>query len=168
MLPLSAVLRVDAPLLDSRRTARRMLSLDVPVEVSAEATEALIHNISETGLLIETALAVDVGEALHVDLPHVGPTRARVVWTHDQLVGCEFLSPISPAAISAALLRNPFQSTAGAEAAPAVNFIVAHVVVSERRDDLPRGQTILIVSLLSALVAVLAFIIALLTFPFSV
>lgn len=41
-----------------------------------------------------------------VELPHVGRTRATVVWNDERLRGCKFERPISKAALSAALLRS--------------------------------------------------------------
>src|SRR3546814_16745029 len=42
---------------------------------------------------------------IDVDLPHAGTVATKLVWTSGQLFGCEFESPISPAALAAAQLR---------------------------------------------------------------
>jgi len=102
--PLRAVIVANAPIFDPRSAARHTLRLNVLPDVSGNSTPALIHNLSETGLLIETAADLEVGESLQIDLPHAGLTSALVNWSRGQLVGCEFASPVSSASISAALL----------------------------------------------------------------
>ena len=76
---------------------------------------ALIVNISETGLLIETLLELAVGDTLEVEIPGAIVTSARVVWTKGFLAGCEFASPVSIGAVSAAQLMSPAASAAGAQ-----------------------------------------------------
>ena len=66
-----------------------------------------IHDISNTGLLLESAAVLAEGQKFDVELPEVGRTRATVVWASARYYGCRFLSPVPKAAISAALLRNP-------------------------------------------------------------
>lgn len=65
----------------------------------------MVHNISRSGMLIETSVALEGGEQVHVDLPHESGVAAEVVWTSGQLHGCRFLRPISPAALSAVQLK---------------------------------------------------------------
>ena len=110
MLPLRAEIRTDAPILDERSAARRTLRLEVAAVSAGDVTRALIHNLSESGLLIETSADLQVGETLQVELPHAGSTTALVIWRRGLRVGCEFVSPVSKAAVSAALLRNPIDS----------------------------------------------------------
>ena len=93
--------------LDRRRARRRSLTLtaqtgsrmtgDVPVQVL---------DISQGGLLIEvksTGLSID--DQIDVELPEWGLLKARVAWKSGSFVGCQFSQLVSPAAISAALLR---------------------------------------------------------------
>jgi transcriptional regulator with XRE-family HTH domain len=88
------------------RAPRRTLRLEAQGELaSGAAAGVLVHNISATGLLLETDAALAVGEVLEVDLPQAGATRTTVVWTSDRLFGCRFDAPISPGALSAAQLR---------------------------------------------------------------
>ena len=89
---------------EQRRTPRRTLRLDV--EGGATAT---VRNLSETGLLIESPEALEVGDRVTLDLPAEGITEARVNWAHGQFYGCEFVRPVSRAAVSAALLRAPIE-----------------------------------------------------------
>jgi transcriptional regulator with XRE-family HTH domain len=73
-------------------------------DVFAEAN-VTIHNISEAGLLIETALDLATGEVLAIDLPEAGVVGAGVVWRSEHLYGCAFEAPIGPAALAAAQLQ---------------------------------------------------------------
>ena len=89
---------------EQRRTPRRTLRLDV--EGGATAT---VRNLSETGLLIESPEALEVGDRVSLDLPAAGLAEARVIWARGQFYGCEFVRPVSRASVSAALLRAPIE-----------------------------------------------------------
>ena len=69
-------------------------------------TNVLVHNASATGLLVESRVALEIGEELEVDLPEAGTTLARVVWASGELYGCKFDKPVSTATLSAAELRS--------------------------------------------------------------
>lgn len=87
---------------EQRRTPRRTLRLNV--EGGATAT---VRNLSETGLLIESPDALEVGDRVSLDLPVAGLAEARVIWARGSFYGCEFARPVSRAVVSAALLRAP-------------------------------------------------------------
>lgn len=88
------------------RQPRRTLRLETAGELaSGERTTVLIHNVSASGLLMQTAAALREGEEIDLDLPHAGESRARVVWSNGTLYGCQFDTPLSTAALSAAQLR---------------------------------------------------------------
>lgn len=53
--------------------------------------------------MIETDVKLRDGEIISFDLPVVGPTEARVIWTRAPYHGCEFLTPVSTTAVGAAL-----------------------------------------------------------------
>jgi DNA-binding XRE family transcriptional regulator len=90
-----------------RRDRRRTLQLEAQGALaSGDAAEVTIHNVSETGLLIESDAALAPGETIDIDLPHAGVTAARVVWTSGRLFGCEFDTPISTAVLGAVQLRS--------------------------------------------------------------
>lgn len=97
---------------DGQRAApRRALRLETSgfaaaggEDVFAEAN-VTIHNISEAGLLIETALDLAEGEVLALDLPQAGVVGAAVVWRSERLYGCAFEAPINAAALAAAQLQ---------------------------------------------------------------
>lgn len=73
------------------------------------SADVLIHNLSTTGLLIETSASLSIGEVLAVEIPHTGATLAVVMWNSGDLFGCEFVAPVPNAAISASLLQNPIE-----------------------------------------------------------
>jgi hypothetical protein len=86
-----------------RYAPRRALTLGSVLQDSGAS--AVIHDLSVTGLSLETSDPLSVGEKLLVDLPLRGATCATVVWREGTLFGCEFEESVPPAAISAALLR---------------------------------------------------------------
>jgi transcriptional regulator with XRE-family HTH domain len=105
------------------RDPRRVLHLDAEGALPSGArTNVRVHNVSTTGLLLETAIRLTVGERIEIDLPHVAATWARVVWTSDDLSGCQFEEPITAAALSAAQLRAAPSQPADAEAVPGESF----------------------------------------------
>ena len=92
---------------ESGRASRRQLRLPLHGSKATGAEiEALVHNISATGLLVESQVSLEIGEIIEVNLPHSGKTATRVIWTSGDLPGCRFEMPISPATLSAAQLRS--------------------------------------------------------------
>ena len=88
---------------------RRILKLRLAgATVSEGSVVVLVHDLSLTGLLIETSADLSVGSDLAIDLPETGLRPARVVWNSGQYFGCQFHEPISTGGMSAALLMNPF------------------------------------------------------------
>jgi hypothetical protein len=93
---------------DRRVSRRHVLKLRVPGSTSSESgVVVLVHDLSLTGLLIETSADLSIGGALEIELPETGMRQARVVWNSGKYFGCELLAPISKGSLSAALLRNP-------------------------------------------------------------
>ena len=97
----------------------------------------LVKDISGTGLLIETDAQLKVGEIFLVDLPQSGSTEARVVRQDGTMFGCEFLMPISPAVLSAAVLQSSVPGTP--PAGPHLEEIP--IAVSPSVDDITAWQT---------------------------
>jgi hypothetical protein len=116
-----AHLRLRDGRVDRRSADRRMLKLRVPSSAPL-GTEVvvLIHDLSLTGLLIETPADLAIGADFEIELPEAGPRKARVIWNNGRHFGCEFDRPISRGGLSAALLRNPispeFESVEGSYA----------------------------------------------------
>lgn len=90
---------------NSRYAHRRSLRLAVGLVGSNAGV--LIHDLSLTGLLIETSEQLLPGELLLVEMPERGSIPATVVWSSGRFFGCQFQDSIPPASFSAALLRNP-------------------------------------------------------------
>lgn len=117
-MALLAALKADPQTGSERRAERRTLRLEVRACQSQNERRALIHNLSEGGLLVETAAAIKIGDIIEVNLPESGTSAARVVWITGSFLGCEFTKPVSPAAVSAALLLAPTQAPPPAGAIP--------------------------------------------------
>lgn len=91
---------------ERRRSPRHRLCLDIELSSAGEAAApAVIHELSQTGFLIETATEFAPGEDLELQLPDTNTVSARVIWSCDRYFGCEFKRSISSAALSAAMLR---------------------------------------------------------------
>lgn len=91
---------------DERDAARRTLRLGISGRFAGGQTGmATVHNISATGILVETDAQLAEGEAIAVELPEAGERIARVVWIDAPMHGCRFDEPLSSAALSAAQLR---------------------------------------------------------------
>jgi hypothetical protein len=107
-MPMVAYFEERPPTSDRRRAVRRALKLGV---VAGEGGDLVtILDLSLTGALLETSVPMLVGASFEVELPQAGTVEASVIWTSGEYYGCQFALPISPAALSAALLQ--------AEAAP--------------------------------------------------
>lgn len=104
---ISAYFESAAKLSASTRAKRRKLMLEVRgAHASGSDVPVVIHNISETGLLIECEAALSIRDRIDIDLPHAGVVPATLVWVSGRMFGCQFDAPISPAVLSAAQLRS--------------------------------------------------------------
>jgi len=98
---------------DRRRMQRRTLRLDVAARSETNESAVVIRDLSRTGLLIETDAPFAVGETFILVLPELGAAPARIVRSEGKSFGCEFLSPVPASAISAALLKAPYDPETG-------------------------------------------------------
>ncbi len=87
-----------------RIASRRKLSLGSTL--IASGAEVVIHNLSSTGLLIETSADLRSGETIEVHMPETAASQATVIWCSEPFYGCQFEHQIPVAAVSAALLRS--------------------------------------------------------------
>ena len=111
-----------------RRSARREMKLRARgASGPGEAKDVVIRNLSTTGMLLEAAVQLAVGQKITLDLPQIGHASAEIVWAGEELFGCAFDRPLSEAAVSAAQLRSepqshsnkaPFTETANANRSP--------------------------------------------------
>ena len=177
MLPLLAELTVATGAHNLRGSTRRALRLEVYASSAQheanplKETNALIRNLSQRGLLIETTADLVVGEEIEVGLPEAGAAAARVIWTKGSFFGCEFLTPVSKAAVSAALLLAPVER-APTTALPNLPQNSAFGEDRAQTEFEPEAHSpgvdfALMASLIVALFMAALFIYALLTFPFS-
>lgn len=95
----------DAPA--GRRAPRHRILLDAELRSpSGDARDVVVRNISATGILLETEFPLEQDEVLELVLPETGVSEARIVWADGRLYGCEFIEPITSAALSAAQLKS--------------------------------------------------------------
>ena len=154
-MPLAAEILTEQLIGDQRSAVRRSLRLGVSANSSGNVAMALILNLSETGLLIESVVKLEVGEILYVNLPEACGAKARVAWTEDLLAGCAFLDPISPAAVSASQLK----SSMGSRATKYPSWVRADVPSAVDRLDHEAALQRVIVLAISAAISVAAVII---------
>jgi hypothetical protein len=135
---------------DRRYVDRRVLKLQVAgVLPDGPGVDVVIHDLSLTGLLMETWASLSVGMDIEVDLPEAGATQARVVWSTGRYFGCQFSAPIPAAAMSAAILKNPVAPTPRVSAP--VQFSRPSPT-SEDRDGLSLGTRMRVIIALATLV----------------
>jgi hypothetical protein len=161
MVPLGAEILTERLSGDDRGAVRRTLSLGVHTHSAGEVAMALILNISETGLLLETVLQLEVGEKLRVDIPEARASSVRVVWTDGLLAGCEFVVPVSSGAVSAARLKATGEPGANRRS-PADESKPQPGSGNYERDDRSFERTIVLISGLISLVAIIIFLAAIL------
>lgn len=113
-MPIGAHLEQRRRPIESRVGPRRKLRLDAPGASSAgTAMNVVVHDLSETGLLLQTSAQLSVGERIEVVLPHAGATTASVVWGSNDFFGCRFEKRISRATVSASQLQGETEPGAG-------------------------------------------------------
>lgn len=107
LMVIPAFLESTPKLSGQSRARRRKLSLEVRgAHASGADMPVTIHNISETGLLIECSVTLSIDDRIDIDLPYSGTVVATLVWASGQMFGCQFDAPISTATLSAALLQS--------------------------------------------------------------
>lgn len=96
------------------RAARRQLRLESEGSTpSGETARVLIHNVSATGMLVESTVSMAEDERIEIDLPQVGRASAHVVWMSENYYGCRFETPLPASALGALELYSP-TTTGGA------------------------------------------------------
>ena len=102
-MPIPAQLQTTGRAADRRTSPRHKISLGS----SVDGERVTIHDLSTTGMLIETAAELHVFDVLEIDLPESGMTSAFVIWRSGRYFGCEFREPVFQATVSAARLLSP-------------------------------------------------------------
>lgn len=94
---------------DQRGRSRRKLRLEVNTQASGlPSSAAIVHDISETGILIEISTVLVPGDVIDVELSQTNVKLAEIVWVSGNLAGCKFVENLNSGSISAALLQGSF------------------------------------------------------------
>lgn len=161
MRPLSAEIITEL-IGDERSAVRRSLRLGVSASFSGEVAMALILNLSETGLLMETLVELAVGETLRIEFPDANAASARVVWTEGYLAGCEFYQAVPSAVVSAAQLRSSISGGQWASDEPELIPDLSTNVDAQDYDESLIHTVIFIVTSFISVAALLIFLAAVL------
>ena len=162
MVRLTAEILTERLIGDERATVRRTLRLGVSTYSSGDVAMALILNISERGLLIETHVKLAVGETLLVEIPEASASAIRVVWTDNLLAGCEFYDPVSAGAVSAAQLKSPLRAAGSTNAVPAAVADISAEFEQRNPDESSIQTAIVIVTSFISVLALILFLAAIL------
>lgn len=79
--------------------------------VDGRNIDIILHDLSVTGLLIETESDLAVGDVIQLQVPESGFVDTEIMWHSGNFYGCQFEREISKKAISAALLKSSYGST---------------------------------------------------------
>lgn len=110
-MPVKDALSKQDQIFEGRDSERIELMIEADGLVGSDkCVKVVLHNISTSGVLIETGQPLQLAQTIHVDVPEAGQVAAAVIWSSDQLYGCRFVKPLSRAALSAVKLRNPLPS----------------------------------------------------------
>lgn len=133
-----------------RAADRRVLRLEAQAATPTGENGIQIHNLSRTGMLVQSSADVPVGTGIEVEMPGGIRHRAEVVWRDAHLFGCRFEKPLSQATLSAALLRAaPVAPPVGDSALLVDNDALArlrqhwefeHEIAAARHPELPPGK----------------------------
>lgn len=102
---------------ENRVSDRLALRLEARMAMPAGESGIEVHNLSRTGMLVESTIDLPIGTELDIELPGGKSHRAEVVWADEGLFGCRFESLLPQAVLSAALLRAAPQTLETPEAA---------------------------------------------------
>lgn len=91
---------------DLRASDRRVLRLEARAATRDGDNTIAVHNLSRTGMLVQSAAPLATGSRFEVELPGGSLHPAEVVWSDSGLLGCRFLRPLSRGQLSAALLKS--------------------------------------------------------------
>jgi hypothetical protein len=79
---------------NTRYASRRKLSLVAKGSTAAhECAPVVIHDLSQTGVLIETKAKISPGERLEIEIQEADVAAATVIWTSGRFFGCQFEQP---------------------------------------------------------------------------
>jgi hypothetical protein len=92
---------------DDRGSDRYRLLLEARAsEEEHGAIPVLIHDVSRTGLLFETEVVVASDAEIILNIPGLGFTVARIVWSSGSFFGAEFGATLSESALAGVYARS--------------------------------------------------------------
>ena len=92
---------------DDRAGVRYRLLLDASIEHDQDGlTDVVIHDLSATGLLLETKASLPEQSEITIDLPGAGTAVARIVWSSGTFRGGQFSAPLTETAVKVAHRRS--------------------------------------------------------------
>ena len=134
-MPIHAMIEKEQAAGAERGAARMHMRFEAAGSLDgSEGTVVVIHNLSATGMLIETASDLAIGQRLSVALPEAPDCAATIVWRSEALAGCRFDRPLSRAALSAAQLRNPLPGDVDPARAPDGDEMLAQRLLRLRKE----------------------------------
>lgn len=134
-MPIHAMIEQEQGADDTRGAARIHMRFEAAGSFDGgQGAVVVIHNLSATGMLIETASDLVIGQRIAVTLPEAPECTATIVWRSEALAGCRFDRPLSRAALSAAQLRNPLPNDVDPAGDAAGNEMLAERLLRLRQE----------------------------------
>jgi transcriptional regulator with XRE-family HTH domain len=134
-MPIHAMIEKQQTAGAKRGASRIHMRFEAPGSLDgSEGTVVVIHNLSATGMLIETASELAIGQQITVALPEAPDCTATIVWRSEALAGCRFDRPLSRAALSAAQLRNPLPGDVDPARVPDADEMLAERLLRLRKE----------------------------------
>ena len=94
---------------ERRGAERRELNVMVSTITNQGGVEAMISDLSTSGLRLTTIAALEVGSMIEIELIENGRFEAEVLWSKGATYGCQFNAPIPAGIVWNALLRASFE-----------------------------------------------------------
>ena len=136
---------------EGRGSERRSMYLPTSgVLPSGREANVTVHNVSQSGMLLETSLPLAEGDRLSVDLPEAGSVLAHVVWGSGLLFGCRFEGEIAQRVLSAMQLRASAPLTP-AIGQPGLGRKASGEVFGKRIEQLRKGRSMTLAEVADAL-----------------
>lgn len=106
-MALAAQIYLTADPGERRAAPRRLIAHDTTLRVSGLPVDVLLHDLSETGASIETAVPMADGATVTIGLAGVGQFEAQLIGFTGSRYGCRFTRPLSAAQAGSAFQTDP-------------------------------------------------------------